>query len=232
MSSADDAEKKEKGRPSFQCSEAQRQQARDMAAAGHDDQAIADAIGVSLPTVRKHLAAEIDEGRRTAAPGLFDGAAPQPAVQPSAPVIVPAPAKPAGRPRFKATDRQRELVRMLSAAGIRQNTIAARIGVSEPTLRKVFRADLESAHELAKAAIVEQLNKQMLGGSTSAAEKLRTMIDEASLQAIDDRRKMLPAEKPASAAAETSGKKLQQAQAAEHAGKEGKWALLSARSVQ
>ncbi len=230
MSAPEDGEKKGNGRPAFLPSEAERTLARAMAADGADDQAIADAIEVSLPTLRKHLAAELLDGRAIKAPSLFgiDGAA-----QAEILTAPPLPPKRRGRPVYKPTQRDRDVVRMLAAAGISQDIIARRVGVSIPTLTRAYRDDLAAPRELARAQIIEQLHKQMMSGSTTAAEKLRGMIDEADLAAIEERRKAAPVpDKPMASEKETVAKKVMQARRAEQAGTEGKWAKLSSRSVQ
>lgn len=221
------SEKKGNGRPSFAPSDADRDLARGLAADGADDPAIAEALEISLPTLRKHLGDDIAAGRSAISPGLFGD---EPA---QADHLIPppssAPAAKRGRPKYRPTMFDREKVRMLAAAGISIPVIAVRMSISVPTLARAYRDDLETARETAKAQIVEELVRQMRGGSTSAADKLRTMIDEADLASMAARRAAAPVEvKPEK---ETLGKKVHEARAAEKAGATGKWARLSEQNT-
>jgi hypothetical protein len=79
-----------------------------------------------------------------------------------------------GRPSFVATDQQRNLVKILCAAGHNQATIGARIGVNVDTLRKHFRTELDEGTDFANSALGEVLYKKALAGDIIA---LQTWFD-------------------------------------------------------
>ncbi|MCA0401302.1 MAG: hypothetical protein LCH38_10860 [Proteobacteria bacterium] len=193
-----------------------------MAVDGKSDEAIAEALELSLPTLRKYFAETLSAARAECAPTLFESAPLQSG---------PAPPRPRGRKRYVPMNADRERVRILKATGIAEAIIAARLGVSEPTLRRAFRADLDHARETARAEIIETLHRQARGGSTAAAKALKEMLDEIDLASIAARR-AAPAGEARASEKETLGKKVQQAKAAEKAGRSGKWAKLSQEMLQ
>ncbi|MEI5998244.1 hypothetical protein H3V53_13830 [Paraburkholderia bengalensis] len=65
-----------------------------------------------------------------------------------------------GRPAYKPTDRDREQVKMLSGMGIDGANIAALLGISEPTMRKYFRRELEIGYVQANAQVAQSLFRQ------------------------------------------------------------------------
>jgi hypothetical protein len=65
-----------------------------------------------------------------------------------------------GRPPFKPSERDAKQVAMLAGMGIPDYDIAKVIGVSPPTLRKYFAAELEVGHIKANAQVAQSLFKQ------------------------------------------------------------------------
>lgn len=68
-------------------------------------------------------------------------------------------AKP-GRPAYKPDDKTRAQVKMLAAMGVPDYDIAKVVGVSGPTLRKHFMAELETGHITANAQVAQSLFNQ------------------------------------------------------------------------
>lgn len=65
-----------------------------------------------------------------------------------------------GRTAYKPTQKDRDQVKMLSGMGIAGADIAALIGISEPTMRKYFRNELETGYIQANAQVAQSLFKQ------------------------------------------------------------------------
>ncbi len=65
-----------------------------------------------------------------------------------------------GRPSYQPTDRDRKQVRMMSGMGIPDYDIAKVIGISGPTMRKYYMAELETGHIEANAQVAQSLFKQ------------------------------------------------------------------------
>lgn len=73
-----------------------------------------------------------------------------------------------GRPAFEPTEKDRATAKMMAAFGIPQYDIAKVIGVSEPTLRKHFRDELEVAHIEATAKVAQNLFRKATGDGKEA----------------------------------------------------------------
>lgn len=65
-----------------------------------------------------------------------------------------------GRPAYKPTEKDRAQVKMLSGMGVISEDIAAVIGISEPTMRKYFSAELKVGFIQANAQVAQSLYKQ------------------------------------------------------------------------
>ncbi|MFO0271537.1 MAG: hypothetical protein ACK53W_13500 [Gemmatimonadota bacterium] len=72
---------------------------------------------------------------------------------------------------YVPTDADRAVVEALTAYGIPQAEIANRIGISDRTLRKYYRRELETATTLANAKVAEFLFRQATGGQRGQAVK-------------------------------------------------------------
>jgi len=68
--------------------------------------------------------------------------------------------KPSGRPEYQPTDKERAQVKALSGMGLTQEEIALVIGMSEPTLRKHFRMELDVGMLEANAKVAQSLFRQ------------------------------------------------------------------------
>jgi hypothetical protein len=74
-----------------------------------------------------------------------------------------------GQPPHTPTDQTRLLVEMMSGCGIPQMQIAPTIGISDETLRKYYRRELDRGAIEANAKVAEALFRQAIGGNTAAA---------------------------------------------------------------
>jgi hypothetical protein len=73
-----------------------------------------------------------------------------------------------GQPAFDPTEGNRRTVRVLRANGDPLAVIAANIGITEKTLRKHFRAELEDGHGQVRAAMGAAVVKAGLAGNVYA----------------------------------------------------------------
>lgn len=113
---------------------------------------------------------------------------------------------------FQPTQSQRIMVAGLSAFGIRNEGIATYLRVSEDTLHKCFRQELEQGYEKTEAALGAVLFIKALGGNMSAmslllrckmgwsesrgtdgAGNIESLSNEQRVQLMDALRKSLPA---------------------------------------
>lgn len=98
-----------------------------------------------------------------------------PGGQAAVPVVTPAvqpeakPAKRRGRPGFVATPEQRERVVIAAAARMRHEDIAAALGISEPTLRKHFAAELTTKVTECRLQLIQAMYQAAQRGNVSAA---------------------------------------------------------------
>lgn len=69
-------------------------------------------------------------------------------------------AKGGGMPPFVPSDEQRSIVRVMVAAGIQQNQIAAALKIERTTLAKHFRDELDNGMVQANAQVVANLFRQ------------------------------------------------------------------------
>lgn len=82
----------------------------------------------------------------------------------------PAPApKPAHRPPYAPTAKDRLTVKVMVAGGFERAAMAAVIGISQPTLRKHFRHELDTAAAEANSAVVASLYQMATKGKNVAA---------------------------------------------------------------
>lgn len=65
-----------------------------------------------------------------------------------------------GRPSYEPDEKTRTQVQMLSAMGIPDFEIAKVVGLSGPTLRKYYMAELETGHIRANAQVAQSLYNQ------------------------------------------------------------------------
>jgi hypothetical protein len=73
-----------------------------------------------------------------------------------------------GRPPHQPTDQTRRLVEAMAGCGIPQQQIAKVVGISDETLRKRYRRELDLGVIEANAKVAEALFKQAIEGNTAA----------------------------------------------------------------
>lgn len=73
-----------------------------------------------------------------------------------------------GRPPHEATEENKVKVKTLAAVGTRFEDIAKKLGISENTLTKYYRRELDDGRIDANAAIAKSLYDQAKSGNTSA----------------------------------------------------------------
>jgi hypothetical protein len=69
-----------------------------------------------------------------------------------------------GNPPFKPTDEQRLIVNSMVAGGARQAIVAAYLGISEDTLTRHFRNELDMGHEMVVAMVGSSFTQKALAG--------------------------------------------------------------------
>ncbi len=69
---------------------------------------------------------------------------------------------------YKPTDQDRRMVEAMAAAGIPQDEISRCVGVAAKTLRKHYRAELDTGATRANVAVCERLHKAALSGNVTA----------------------------------------------------------------
>jgi hypothetical protein len=87
-----------------------------------------------------------------------------------------------GRKRHRRVPQIAEKVALLSAAGMNAEDIAARSGISAPTLRKYYFRELSNGTVLAKAALLEVAYGEAKKGKISAATYVRDEIERAEFR--------------------------------------------------
>jgi hypothetical protein len=90
---------------------------------------------------------------------------PKPRVSAKARKPAPAPAakRPAHRPVYEASDKDRLTVKVMVAGGIEQTAIAGVLGISGPTLRKHFRREINTGMAEISAQVVSSLITMAIG---------------------------------------------------------------------
>lgn len=71
-------------------------------------------------------------------------------------------------PKYEATEEMRERVQQLAGMGTRFEDIALYIGISQPTLKKYYKEELELGRIKANAAIAQTLFQKAQDGDTTA----------------------------------------------------------------
>ena len=136
-------------------------------------------------TPKRKTVAKPKAGAKTK-PKTVSKAKPKVAVKRKAAVKRKTPVK-RGAPVFKPTNDERKLVEQMSAVGIPHESIAlvVRDGIDDKTLRKHFRAELDTAKIRADAVVSGSLFKKCKAGDTTAIiwwEKTRQGRKETRVQ--------------------------------------------------
>jgi hypothetical protein len=75
----------------------------------------------------------------------------------------------AGRPAFQPSDEHRVTVELMAGIGLAHEQIALAIGIDDKTLRKHFRAELDTGRSRTITRVADSLVRQALAGNVSAA---------------------------------------------------------------
>lgn len=199
-----------------------------MVALGKSAADIAEALGVSPPTVRKAFALELAGGAAPSA-GLFD-LPPQPA-----PVRHAAPRRAGGRKKIVITQAMRNEVAQLAALAWAADRIALAIGLTEAAVKSRFKRELSAGAEKAKAELAKARWRAALSGNVSAQTALAKEIAEAeSLAARDAADEQFRARaqgadqaEPETAVTPAKGKKELRAEVAADVAQTGRFARLA-----
>ena len=149
---------------------------RSMAAAGATRVVMAEAIGISVPTLQKNFGALMREARSVQqAPQLplGEGVA-QPPTRPPA-----AERRKAGRKRYEPTREDKRRVALLLADNQRKDLIAKLIGVSLPTFEAAFEEEIELSALRLTAENLERLESAAKAGKVAAMKHLQDRLDNA-----------------------------------------------------
>lgn len=74
-----------------------------------------------------------------------------------------------GKPPFEPTETQRYSVGLMAAIGIPQTAISEALEISEPTLRKYFKQELQTGRTRTITKVADSLVRQALAGNITAA---------------------------------------------------------------
>jgi DNA-binding CsgD family transcriptional regulator len=153
-------ERRPPGRPAHQPTDATRAQVDGLVREGKTLKEIAVAIGLSIPTLRAHYAAEL-KVERPQISFPFAGSDDTKRKGSSR----------AGRPEHVPTDETRERVEILIAGGMMQWQIAAALGISEPVLRDRYATELDAGRSKKTAMVIEAQFKAAVEDGNVAAQK-------------------------------------------------------------
>jgi DNA-binding CsgD family transcriptional regulator len=153
-------ERRPPGRPAHQPTDATRGQVEGLVREGKTLKEIAQAIGLSIPTLRAHYASELKAERPQIS---FPFAGSEDAKRKGS--------SRAGRPEHVPTDETRERVEILIAGGMQQWQIAAALGISEPVLRDRYATELDAGRSKKTAQVIEAQFKAAVEGGNVAAQK-------------------------------------------------------------
>lgn len=92
-----------------------------------------------------------------------------------------------GRKRHKRIAQVAENVAILRASGLTVEVIAARVGLSAPTLRKYYLRELEEGPALAQAVLTEAMWRKAKDGNVGAARYIREEFGKGDAKAAGDR---------------------------------------------
>ncbi len=141
-----------------------------------------------------------------------------------------------GRPAYKPNDRDREKVEVLIASGMLQADIAAVMGVTEPTMKRHFAAELRIGALKKRADMLVVLNRTAMKGNVPAIARAFAIMDRAELEKLqskvrstdnaESKESSAQARSKVSAASTAIGKKVQADIDAHNVVTIGPWAEL------
>lgn len=221
--SSDGKKETRAGRKAFIPSDDQRATVRRMASERVGHPVIAEEIGISVPTLRKVFVEELKD--RLAGGNLFAAAAEEIPVQQPVPPK-PKPAGSGGRKVYQPERADREKVAVLISSGLTIDQIARAMGLSEPTLRRAFKAELETGAIRKRADMLVALHRTALKGNVAAQKEALAIMDRARLEKLQDEVRGKTTAKPEAPAPEAIGKKEQAQLDAHGVVTKGPWSEL------
>jgi len=167
----DEAEKapRGRGRPPHEPTAPQRAKVEELARLDADVATIAEAIGVSEPTLRQYYAAELVTGRPQLGFGFV------------AEDLGEAPAREltrGGRPPHEPSDQTRNRVEILAAASMFDWQIAAALGITVPTLKLHYDQELLFGASRKKSEMIEAMFDAGKAGKVAAQKAYIAMCQE------------------------------------------------------
>lgn len=118
--------------------------------------------------------------RKPAQMGLFGG-------------VCEPPRGPGGRPSYRRRTEVAEIIRNLRAGGEKVAAIALAVGLSEPTLRRVYSDELTDGADLVRAELIQAMLTKAKGGSVSAMRLAFEQLDKGAAAVPVTRKKAEPA---------------------------------------
>ena len=119
-----------------------------------------------------------------------------------------------GRPGFKKTEENQEIVTVLKAAAWSNERIARHLGCDVKTLRKHFSQELDLASDRAEAAALLTIHRRMKEGNVSAAQKVITLAEKGKAAPPAAKNPQPEADEGEAVPADKMGKKERMAEAA------------------
>lgn len=205
------------GRAAFVPTDEQRARVREMVGRGVVQEDVAEALGISKPTLRKYFGAELKA--RAGGADLFSIAA----------TAAPTQAAPrrkrkgGGRKEWVPTQSERTKVRHWLGLGMSPAAVALKLGKSEPTVRKVFGEEIKTAAEATEAELIDALMTSAL--QTKNVTAIRTALERLDRTRLADLEAQLggPRRRGEGERDDPPGKKLQAQLAARTADQGTDW---------
>ena len=88
-----------------------------------------------------------------------------------------------GRPSFQPTPSQRQMVEAMAGCGIPETDIATVVGIAAKTLRKYFRAELDTGHIKANAKVAGNLYRIATGSGPRGGD-CRDLLAEGKSRVV------------------------------------------------
>jgi AraC-like DNA-binding protein len=184
---------------------------------------IAAEIGISVPTLRKVFADELKD--RLAGGNLFAAAAEEIPAPQATPQRAKRPGS-GGRKRFEPQKSDREKVAVLVSSGLTVEQIARAMDLSEPTLRRAFKVELDTGAIRKRADMLVALHRTALKGNVAAQKEALAIMDRARLEQLQDEVRGKSSPKSEAPSADPIGKKEQAQLDAHGVVTKGPWADL------
>lgn len=96
----------------------------------------------------------------------------------------PEPRDPRGRPRIEWSTEVAETVAQMAALGDTQEDIAAAVGLSVKTLKRIYAGELEDGAKVIRRAILAGQMKKAVDGNTQAARFVESVLTKGAASAF------------------------------------------------